>query len=234
MVDLRDVDAAETRHRLDIVFSRIGGMTAPLLIFEDLNQIDDPGVGRALGHVLEALRRRDRAALVTCYRKPSVRTATAAGIDLRSTVECTYFTEEEAHELVALYGGDATPWGRLAFAAGATGHPQLTHAFVVRMSARGWPRNEIPEIISRGISTGDIDAAREAARRSLIDSLPASARNLLYRLTLAVGHFSRRTALVVGNVPPAIGQAGENIDLIVGPWIEAIWSRALPNVAAGE
>jgi hypothetical protein len=112
--------------------------------------------------------------------------------------------------------------GQLAFAAGAAGHPQLTHAFVVGMSARGWPRSEIPEIISRGISTSDIDSAREAARRSLIDSLPESARNLLYRLTLAVAHFSRRTVFVVGNVPPPISQAGESFDLIVGPWIEAI------------
>jgi hypothetical protein len=222
MVDLRDVDAAEMRRRLDIVFGRIGGMNVPLLILEDLNLFDDPGVARALGRVLEALHRRDRTALVTCYRKPSVKAAAAAGMDLRGTVECTYFTEEEAHELVTLYGGDAAQWGRLAFAAGAAGHPQLTHAFVVGMSARGWPRSEIPEIISRGISTSDIDSAREAARRSLIDSLPESARNLLYRLSLAVGHFSRRTALVVGNVPPPISQAGENIDLIVGPWIEAI------------
>ena len=222
MVDFRDVDAAETRRRLDIVFGRIGGLKVPLLILEDLNQVDDPGVARALGRVLEALHRRDRTALITCYRKPSVKTAATAGIDPRGTVECTYFTEEEAHELVTLYEGDAAQWGRLAYAAGAAGHPQLTHAFVVGMSARGWPRSEIPEIITRGISTSDIDAAREAARRSLIDSLPESARNLLYRLSLAVGHFSRRTALVVGNVPPAVNQAGENIDLIIGPWIEAI------------
>jgi hypothetical protein len=222
MVDLRDVDAGETRRRLDIVFGRIGGMNVPLLILEDLNLFDDPGVARALGRVLEALHRRDRTALVTCYRRPSVKAAAAAGMDLRGTVECIYFTKEEAHEVVTLYGGDAAQWGKLAFAAGAAGHPQLTHAFVVGMSARGWPRSEIPEIISRGISTSDIDATREAARRSLIDSLPESARNLLYRLSLAVGQFSRRTAFVVGNVPPPISQAGEYIDLIVGPWVEAI------------
>ena len=195
IVDLRDVDAAETRRRLEIVFGRIGGIKAPLLILEDLNQFDEPGVARALGRVLEALHRRDRTALVTCYRRPSVRAAAAAGIDLSGAVECNYFTVEEAHELVTLYGGDAAQWGRLAFAAGAAGHPQLTHAFVVGMSARGWPRSQIPEIISRGFSTSDIDAAREAARRSLIDFSPESARNLLYRLSLAIGHFRRRTAL---------------------------------------
>ncbi len=114
MVDFRDVDAAETRRRLDIVFGRIGGLKVPLLILEDLNQFDDPGVARALGRVLEALHRRDRTALITCYRRPSVKTAATAGIDPRGTVECTYFTEEETHELVTLYGGDAAQWGRLS------------------------------------------------------------------------------------------------------------------------
>jgi hypothetical protein len=79
MVDLRDADAAETRRRLDIVFGRIGGMKVPLLILEDLNKFDDPGVARALGRVLEALRRRDRTALVTLYRRPSVNAAAVAG-----------------------------------------------------------------------------------------------------------------------------------------------------------
>jgi hypothetical protein len=78
------------------------------------------------------------------------------------------------------------------------------------------------EIISRGITTGDIDAERETARRSLIASLPENARNLLYRLSLTIGRFSRAIALVVGSVPPSISQAGESIDLLVGPWIEAI------------
>jgi hypothetical protein len=222
IVDFRDVDAVESRRRLNILFGRIGGMQAPLFILEDLNHFDDPGVARALGRVLEAFRRRDRAALVTCYRRPSTKAAAAAGIDLQGTVECPYFTEQETHELVGLYGGDAAKWGRLAFVAGAAGHPQLTHAFVVGMSARGWPRSELHEIISRGLTTGDIDAEREAARRSLMDSLPENARNLLYRLSLTIGRFSRAIALVVGSVPPPLSQVGEAIDMLVGPWIEAI------------
>jgi hypothetical protein len=222
MVDFRDVDAAESRRRLDIVFGRIGGLDAPLFILEDLNHFDDPAVARALGRVMEALRRRDRVALVTCYRRPSTKAVAAAGINLQGTVDCPYFTEQETQELVALYGGNAAQWGRLAYVAGVAGHPQLTHAFVVGISARGWPRSELREIISRGLTTGDIDMEREAARRALIASLPENARNLLYRLSLTVGRFSRAIALVVGSVPPPLGQVGEAIDILVGPWIEAI------------
>jgi hypothetical protein len=67
MVDFRDVDSAETRRRLDNVFGRVGGLDMPLLIFEDLNHLGDPTVARALGRVMEALRYRDRSALITCY-----------------------------------------------------------------------------------------------------------------------------------------------------------------------
>ena len=81
MIDLRDVDAAETRHRLDIAFGRIGGLNAPFVIFDDLNHLDDPGVARALGRVMEALRRRDRTALLTCYRPPSNRGLATAGLE---------------------------------------------------------------------------------------------------------------------------------------------------------
>ena len=44
--------------------------------------------------------------------------------------------------------------GKLAYVSGAFGDPQLVHAFIVGMAARGWPRSEIPAIVSAGLSTG--------------------------------------------------------------------------------
>jgi len=88
MVDFRETDALETRRRLDMVFAHIGGLTSPLLILEDLNQFDDMRVAVSLGRVIEASRRRDRATLITCYRKPSLRALTDAGLDQRCVVDC--------------------------------------------------------------------------------------------------------------------------------------------------
>ena len=123
IVDFRGIGAAETRRRLDAVFARIGGMPSPVLILEDLNHLDDPGVALSLGRVIEASRRRDRAALITCYRKPSPRALANAGLDRGCVVDCPYFTAEEAHALVRINGGDPDKWGRLAYVAGAGGHP---------------------------------------------------------------------------------------------------------------
>ena len=126
MVDFRDVDANEARRRLNRVFARIGGLRSPVLVLEDLNRLDDAGVGLALGRVIEALRRRDRMALITCYRNPSARALTNSGLEQGCVVNCPYFSEVEAHELVRINGGDPDRWGRLAYVAGAAGHPQLT------------------------------------------------------------------------------------------------------------
>src|SRR5260370_402390 len=212
----------EMRRRLDTVVARIGGLRSSVLILEDLNHLDDAGVALSLARVVESLRRRDRALLVTCYRRPSVRSLADVGLNQGCVVECTYFSEAEAKDLVHLNGGDPTRWAPIAYAAAAGGHPQLTHAFVVGIAARGWPIQETRAIVSRGLSSDDIDAARDAARRNLVAALPEGTRNALYRLSLAGVRFSRSFAVAVTALPPPIAQAGECLDQLAGPWIEAI------------
>ena len=189
MVDFRNIDADETRRRLDMVFARIGGLPSSMLILEDLNHIDDASVALSLTRAIEALRRRYRKALITCYRQPSLQTLARIGLNQGCIVDCPYFSDEETHTLVQNYGGEPESWGRLAYMVGASGHPQMTHAFVIGIAARGWPVEEIEAVISSGLSSADTDAARDAARRSLVAALPEGTRNLLYRLSLTIGRF---------------------------------------------
>ena len=222
IVDFRNTDADETCRRLDMVFARVGGLPPSVLILEDLNHIDDTRVTLSLARVIEALRRRYRKALIICYQQPSLKTLTEIGLDHSCAVDCPYFSEEEAHALVLDNGGDPARWGRLAYLAGACGHPQLTHAFVIGVAARGWPVEELKAVISRGLSSDDTEAARDAARRSLVPTLPEGTRNLLYRLSIATGRFNRLLALTISEIPPSVSQAGECLDQLVGPWLEAV------------
>ena len=230
IVDFRNADADETCHRLDMVFARVGGLPPSVLILEDLNHIDDPRVTLSLARVLEALRRRYRKALIICYQQPSLKTLTEIGLDHSCVVDCPYFSEEEVHTLVLNNGGDPARWGRLAYLAGAFGHPQLTHAFVSGIAARGWPVEEIGAVVSQGISSDDTDAAREAARRGLVSTLPEGTRSLLYRLSITTGRFTRSLALTIGEISPSVSQAGECLDQLVGPWIETV-GRAVFRVS---
>ena len=222
IADLRDADKAETRHRLGSLLGRIGGITSRWLILEDLDHFEDAGISLSLGCIAEALRRRDRIGLVTSHRRPSARTLTELGLDASDVIEVPYFSEAEAAEVVRVTGGDPEIWGRLSYVAGAHGHPQLVHAFAIGMAARGWPKEAMQDVVSRGFSSEDIDAERDAARRSLTAALPVDTRTLLYRLSLAIGRFDRTLALDVGSLSPAIVGAGERLDELVGPWIEAV------------
>ena len=222
MVDFRNADANETRRRLDIVLARIGTILSSVLILEDLNYLDAPHVVLSLARVIEASRQHEREVLITCHRKPSLTVLAEVGLDLGCVVDCPYFSEEETNTLVISNGGAPDRWGRLAHVAGAFGHPQLTHAFVIGVAARGWPVEEIKHFLDSGLSSGDITATREAARRSLVSALPEGTRNLLYRLSLAIGHFGRSLALAIGKIPPAVVQTGECMDQLVGPWLESV------------
>ena len=214
-------DANETSRRLDMVFARIGGLRSSTLILEDLNHFDDARVRLSLARVIEALRRRYRKALITCYRQPSLNTLADVGLNQDCVVDCPYFSEEESRALVLNHGGDPERWGRLAYIMGVGGHPQLTHAFVTETAARRWPVEEIETVFDRGLSSDDTDAVRDAARRSLVFSLPEGTRNLLYRLSLTIGRFDRSLALTIGGIPPSVSQTGECMDQLIGPWIEA-------------
>ena len=222
VVDFRHADSDESRHRLDMVFARVGSFRSSVLIFDDVDHIDDKSVTLHLSRVIDAARRHNCEVLLTCHRSPAWNVLAQAGFDRRCAINCPYFTEEETCTLVACNGGDPATWGRVAFLLGSGGHPQLTHAFVDGMAARGWPVEEIDAIVKDSLRSKDVAAARDAARRYLVSALPEGPRTLLYRLSLTNGAFARSLALAIGDVPVPVPQAGECLDQLVGPWIETV------------
>jgi hypothetical protein len=222
IVDLRGANAPETVQRLGLTLGRIGALTFDCLLFDDFNQMEDGPARTAFVRCVQALQRRDRLAIVTSYRRPSQKALTELGLDAKAIIEIPYLIEDEAKEVVRASGGDSNLWGPIAFAAGAQGHPQLVHAFVMGMAARSWPRSELREVVTRGFATDDTDAEREAARRSMVAALSEDARTLLYRLSLVIGRFSRPLALKIAEAPPQIHRAGELLDSLIGPWVEVI------------
>ena len=224
LVHFRDLEEREVCMLLDTVFVRIGEFPSCTIILEDLNNIGRPRVALSLARVTEALRRRHHTMIMTCHRKPSISVLTNVGLDPRCVVTCGYLSEDEASLLVTAYGGDPKVWGRLTHIAGGFGHPQLSHAFIKGIAVRGWPIHEMDKILGHGFSSEGIDAVREDSRRTLLAALPHDTRNLLYRLSLAVGSFDRPIALSLGKISPSILDAGECLDQLIGPWLEVIGS----------
>ena len=222
LVDLRNTEPQETRNRLDWVFARLSGLPLSILILEDFNCLEDRQASLSLARVLEAARRHGHEMLITCYRSPSPLALMNFGLAQRCVVDCPYLSKEETWRLVYAYGGDPRIWGNVAYLAGGGGHPQLVHAFVLGRANRGWPAESREELLGDILSNKDVDATRDAARRSLASGLPDDTRQLLYRLSLVVGRFSRALALAIGSVAPCRSRVGECIDQLVGPWIEVL------------
>jgi hypothetical protein len=159
---------------------------------------------------------------VSSYRKPSARALAGLGLDAQAIFEVPYFTEDEVKAVVQTNGGDPQIWGKVAYVAGGNGHPQLVHAFITGMAMRRWPKTALRDIVTAGLTTEDIDAARDAARYQLVAALPESARRLLYRLSLVIGRFDRPLALELGALADPIPEPGEQLDKLIGSWIEFV------------
>ncbi len=222
MANFRNANVLNTNSRLNLLFSRIAELDTRILILDDVDHIDDPEVAMMLARVINSMHRRDRAIIITSNREPSIDLLDVLTLQLHSVIECPYFLEDDVRELTRIHGGDPDTWGRLAFHAGGSGHPQLTHAFVIGAAFRGWPRELLNEVIARGFSSDDTDAARESARRRLVSAMSEGARTLLYRLSLTIGPFSRSLALRLGDVNPSVPRFGESFDELIGPWIEQV------------
>jgi hypothetical protein len=222
LLDLRGAEPDEAARRLDMTLGRIGGLDVRGIIFDDLNCIENGRARAAFGRCLEALRRHGGTAIVTAYRPPSQKALTALGSNAEAIVRVPYFSEAESAHIVEAAGGDPKHWGAIAFAAGAQGHPQLVHAFAMGMAVRGWRAEELQQLAIQGFSSDDIEAEREAARRGMAAALSVESRTLLYRLTLVIGRFTRDLALSLGSLEPRVPHAGEELDSLVGPWIEVV------------
>lgn len=221
IVDLRDLDASAAVARLRETLGELGRAGLGGVLVDDINQLDDPGVVRTFAQLLHALRRRDLLACATLYSRPGIRALGELGIPSTALVEVPNLTVDEVEALVSAAGGDPAIWATPIHRRADGGHPQLVQASIVGLSARGWSVAELTALAPAGGGLTDIADERVATRARLIGSVPEASRALLYRLSLAIGRFDRRTALALGTVEPSILNAGEALDPLVGPWIDA-------------
>ncbi|CAI0838908.1 Uncharacterised protein [Serratia proteamaculans] len=222
IIDFRDIHGDEAASRMAVLISRIGAMNTQNIILEDFNCLQDPRLVANAAALFSALDRRDIKLILTCYEVPSSRTLSQTSIPLTSVIHCSYLTVEESNQLVILHGGKPELWGKIAHISGENGHPQLVHAFISGMAARGWPAPEIIEVLKNGLSSHDIQDERENIRRYVINGLPAAVREMLYRLSLITGSFTREAATSLGATPPPLNLPGELFDILKGPWIESL------------
>jgi hypothetical protein len=226
IVDCRDLSVDETVARLNRALGAVGASGLRGVILEDVNAFDEPKVQRALSVFVAAARRVDVRSLVTAYLAPSARVLSELGTDATVHFGVGHFSEAEIEELLLAAHQDPLSWGRAVYLGSAFGHPQLVQALLMGLQGRNWPLAEQASLLSLKASE-DVEASKSAARRQLISAVPTPARLLLYRASLIIGRFGRSLAMALGSIAPAVTNPGEQLDLLVGPWIEPLGAAQL-------
>lgn len=168
-----------------------------------------------------AVTQRNGLVLITGITRPPLQLLPKLWLPPDCEVPVPYFSEEEVRELLTVHGltdsKQKDGWAKVIFYS-TSGHPQLVHARVRTLSAKGWPQVSLTGLINK---SEDIERVRAEARTRLLQEFPSDATRLLaYRLSVVLGSFSRQMALAVGNAPSAIPMPGETFEHLVGPWIE--------------
>ena len=222
IVECDDANPDSIRYKLNQVAAETLLLRDNILVFEDFKAIGNNDLILFIGYVIEELRKSNVHLLITCYTQPALTALTNLGIDTQSVVQCQPFSLQEIKLLIQIYSGDTEGWGRYIYARSGLGHPILAHALITSLANRNWPENEKTSILRSDFSAPDLDRSLAFARKRIVSELPVEERDLLYRLSLVIGPFSRHLAIALSEIEPVITRAGESIDHLTGPWIEEL------------
>jgi len=178
-----------------------------------------------LGGLLYTLLERNSRIVITSQNDLPQRLIRHLGLASQSLRHVAPLDESEITQFTLQLGCPeeklALNWARVVFAH-TSGHPQLVHARLIALSDSQWPALTANDVLK---TPSEVALERTEARRLLVEQLPESQRELLYRLSVLIGFFRRDHAVALGNTPLPVTHPGDAFDRLVGPWIEPMGSE---------
>lgn len=221
-VDARNRSSSEVEGRVKAASSYLQSVALPpCLVLDDLDLVGDTrAFSNAIRRLIPSISSRLGRLIVTSYNRPGTRLQQELGINDSAIFEVPKFTEEEVVEFLTRHGcSEQTKRERWAsiILTQTGGHPQLVAARVAALIQVGYPEPNWEEWVT---TPQAVIEARTEARHIIVDTLDQPARELLYRLSIAIHPFRRIDALRIAGGQPEIDRPGENFDQISGPWLE--------------
>ncbi|MBN2589827.1 MAG: hypothetical protein JXA96_08185 [Sedimentisphaerales bacterium] len=224
IINLRDCSStSELEFRLkSILFKsqeyRLGG-----IILDDFPIMYANGIRTRLSMYVKEIFRMNGSIIITSAKDPAPDMQCYLGVNPQNIIKVPYLSLEDVEDLVTLAGGNPEKWAKVIHAFCGNGHPQLVQARIRGLKQRKWPDSElIAGIPGIGETPKEIDEQCSAIRHQLIYDLPEKSRELLYRLTIVAGFFDREMAIAIGETAQDIQRPGEELDILIGPWIEIV------------
>jgi tetratricopeptide (TPR) repeat protein len=196
------------------------GQAPTTVILDDLNPEGDPRLLEdLLGRLAAAVGARRAALAIIAYRPVGPRLSSILGLAGASHVSMPAFEEEEIQQFLIVEGCPASRAAELTriVQMQTGGHPQLVAARIEALKAASFPELALTDILDQ---PQEIHDARAEALHVARSALPEAARNLLYRLSLAIPELKRSHALRIAAAKPPIPQPGDMFDHLLGAWLE--------------
>ncbi|GLQ33429.1 hypothetical protein [Litoribrevibacter albus] len=130
------------------------------------------------------------------------------------------FSETDIKEILSALGVTADYWARYIYMSSGGGHPQLVIAMIQSMKKSKWSIEEFRTLNSLLQKNETVERVKKKTRERLLHELPASAREIVERVSLITGRFDRNLVLDLALLPPKIANAGITFDSLVGSWID--------------
>ncbi|WP_351000506.1 hypothetical protein [Shewanella sp. TB7-MNA-CIBAN-0143] len=130
------------------------------------------------------------------------------------------FTEEDIKEILKALGVTEDYWARYIYMSSGGGHPQLVIAMIQSMKRSKWSIEEFRTLNSLRQKNETVEKVKKKTRERLLRELPASARELVERVSLITGRFNRHLVLDLALLSPKIADAGISFDQLIGSWID--------------
>ena len=195
------------------------------VVLDDLNPSDDPrNLELILGQLADSIARSNGTLVITSYKQPSPRLVSIFKLEKDSILNIPPLDEQEISEILF---EENCPKEKLASFSQylflqTSGHPQFVAARLSYLKQNDFPLIPITDLVTQ---VADIKAVQTATLTELQTSLSDAARDLLYRLSMAIPPLRRSHILHLAGKEPAVARAGEVFEQLRGVWIEEPFSE---------
>lgn len=220
-VNLRDKNGKNILRSLQLIENKVRNFdTPPFVILDDFNL---PGDTRQfepkLSQLVSVVRQKHGKLVFISYTAIPPRLAGSLGVFSETEIQINAFSKDEIEIFLKYVGCPAEKISQLGTYVWfkTSGQPQLVSAMINYLKKESYPEFNLQSLTEHPKEI--LDAQNEALNIA-IETLSEAARDLLYRLSLAIPPLRRSHILRIGESRPKIPRTGELLTELIGPWIE--------------
>lgn len=218
--NLRGLNSLEVCQILDSSLSNLNNQKVTGILIDDLECVFTPTVTEKLLSIHHYCKKINVFILFTSSKATDEDYLYSANLSQEVEQKVDEFSEVDIKEILSTFGVTEDYWARYIHMSSGGGHPQLVIAMIQSMRRSEWSIEEFRTLDSLLQKNETVEKVKKKTRERLFHELPASARELIERVSLIKGRFNRHLVLDLALLPPKIADAGIIFDQLLGSWID--------------